>query len=333
MTVTLVDADPDAGFNYPYYLHVPDGAGTDEPTAILVEPTNAPGASDDFDFFLELAQRRAAGGFGRRVADELSVPFLHPVFPRPFEEPVDWTHYTHSLDVETMRIRDGPLERIDRQLLEMVAHAADELAERGITVRDRFSMNGFSAAGKFVNRFAALHPDALISVTAGGINGTAILPIPGVDVESLKHPLDLADVTGVERLSLNYHVGVADLEAVTGRPFDLEAFRSVNQFLYLGEDDDNDALLHPDAWTGPELRLSAVLTYGEDIHDDRFPTCKAIYEDVGAAAVFRTYEDAGHTPEPAFDDVVEFHRRSLAGDDVADIRADLGGNVPESRMD
>ncbi len=39
------------------------------------------------------------------------------------------------------------------------------------------------------------------------------------------------------------------------------------------------------------------------------------------------YEDAGHTPEPAPDDVVEFHERSLAGDDIESIREDLGGNV------
>lgn len=327
MSVTIVEADPDAGFNYPYYLHVPDEVDADEPVPILVEPTNAPAATNDFEFLLETAERKANGGFGRRIADELGVPFLHPVFPRPVSEPVDWTHFTHSLDVETMELRNGPLERIDLQLLAMVDHATDALTVRGITVSDRFSMSGFSAAGWFVNRFAALHPDRLLSVTAGGVNGLAILPVPEVDVHSLEHPADLSELTGVERLSLNYHAGIADLEEVTGRPFDLDAFRAVHQFLYVGEDDDNDGLLYPDAWTDPELRLAAVLTYGEDVHEDRMPRCKEIYDEVGAAAVFRTYEGAGHTPEPALDDVVEFHGRSFAGDDIEEIRADVGGNA------
>jgi hypothetical protein len=42
-------------------------------------------------------------------------------------------------------------------------------------------------------------------------------------------------------------------------------------------------------------------------------------------AVFRVYEGVGHTPEPALDDLVEFHARSLNGDDIESIRDDLSG--------
>jgi len=328
MSLTLVEADPAFGFNYPYYLHAPDATDTDRAVPILVEPTNMPGPTDRFDAVREEAERRARGGFGRRVADELGVPFLHPVFPRPFSEPVDWTHYTHSLDVETLALEDGPLARIDEQLLAMVEHASERLADRGFAVRDRFAMNGFSASGTFANRFAALHPERLLSVTAGGLNGMAVLPLAELAAERLAHPLDLAELTGSDTLALPYHAGVADLEALTGEPFDREAFCAVNQFLYMGVEDTNDTLRWPDAWTGPDLRFAAILAYGSDIHDERFPRCRAIYDEVGAAAVFRSYEDTGHDPSPAMADVVTFHERSFAGDPVDEIRPELGGTVP-----
>jgi len=108
MTVTLVEADPEAGFNYPYYLHVPERT-EDGSRRILVEPTNTGRPSDEFEVHREVAEKRVGGGSGRRIAERLSAPFLHPVFPRPTSDPVDWTHSVHDLDAETMRIDGGPL--------------------------------------------------------------------------------------------------------------------------------------------------------------------------------------------------------------------------------
>lgn len=311
---TLIEADPDAGFNYPYFLYAPSRYTDADARPVLVEPNNTGTATDEFERHLTEAERLSNGGTGRRLADALAAPFLVPVFPRPESDPVDGDHYVHQLDDTTMGIDDGPLERVDLQLVEMVADARRRLAERGYPVAERVMLNGFSASGNFVNRFAAFHPDLVASVTAGGINGMAILPVE----EAKGHALD-------------YHVGVADLQSLTGEPFDLDAFREVDQFLYMGELDRNDTIPFSDAWTDDDLRQVALDVYGEDMQDDRLPYSRMIYDEVGADAVFRIYEGAGHTPRPAFDDLVEFHRRSLAGDDVESIRADLGGNVPHPR--
>lgn len=311
---TLVEADPERGFNYPYYLAVPE-RGDDEQRPILVEPHNVGEQVEEFERHLELARQRIEDKSVRYIGEELGVPILVPVFPRPFEEPVDWTHMIHMLCAKTMQIDEGPLERVDRQLLAMVDDARDRLAERGISVPEEVMLNGFSSQAAFVNRLAALHPDRVCSVSAGGINGLAILP------------RETADVRGFGERPMNYPVGVANIDELTGEPFDGRAFRDLNQFIYMGSDDEKDALLYPDAWTDPELRGIAVLTYGEDIHEERFPHCKEVYEEAGVNAVFRMYEGVGHTPEPALDDIVEFHERSLAGDDIESIREDLGGNV------
>lgn len=311
---TLVEADPEDGFNYPYYLAVPD-EGDDTQRPILVEPHNVGEYVETFERHLELARQRVENNYGRYIADELGAPLLIPVFPRPLEEPVDWTHMIHMLCAKTMQIDAGPLERVDRQLLAMIDNARDRLAERGISAPDEVMLNGFSSQAAFVNRFAALHPDRVCSVSAGGINGLAILP------------RETADVRGFGKRPMNYPVGVANIEELIGKPFDREAFRELDQFIYMGSDDRKDALLYPDAWTDPELRGIAVLTYGEDIHEERFPHCKDVYEAADVNAVFRMYEGVGHTPDPALDDIVEFHERSLAGDDINSIRGALGGNV------
>ena len=186
-------------------------------------------------------------------------------------------------------------------------------------------MNGFSSHGQFANRFAALHPGKVVSVTAGGINGMPILPYSKV---ATRNP-----VVDGGTYPLNYHVGTAGIERLTGSPFDRDVFRDVRQFLYLGGEDTRDALLYPDAYTSNENRLATLLALGPDVHAQRFPRAKAGYEAIGVKAVFRVYKGAGHTPEPAVDDVVEFHRRALEGEPIEAVREDLGGNVPDPDRD
>jgi hypothetical protein len=45
--------------------------------------------------------------------------------------------------------------------------------------------------------------------------------------------------------------------------------------------------------------------------DERFEVSRAAYENVDAAATFTVYEGYGHTPRPAIDDLVEFHRNEI----------------------
>jgi len=312
MSLSLVEPDPDSGFEYPYFLHVPDAYASERP--LLVCPTNTGQPSDDFAVHREGAEKRASEGVSRHVADELGVPLLHPVFPRPLSDPVDWTHSIHQLCAQTMRIESGPLARVDLQLLAMIDDARDRIDG---PVPPEVMLDGFSASAAFANRFSVLHPDRVLSVSAGGVNGIVTLPIAQGETERDRAFADLPAY---------YPVGIADLEALTGEPFDAAAFRDVRQFIYMGADDDKDVLLWPDAWTDPERRASALLTYGPDIHDQRFPYCASVYEREGVSAVFRTYPNTGHEPSPAIEDIVTFHERAIAGADREELDAAIGGN-------
>lgn len=300
---SFVEADPASGFHYPYYLFSPSEPDAGDP--ILVEPNNTGTATDDFEQHRERAEQLVESGLARNLSEALDVPLLVPVFPRPRNDPVDGTHYVHQLDTETVGIEDGKLERVDEQLLAMVDHANERLADGGLD--EKILLNGFSASGNFVDRFTVLHPDRVLSVTAGGLNGMALLPTEEYDGHTLP-----------------FHVGIADVEELTGEPVDLEALDEVNQFLYMGAEDDNDTIPYNDAWTEDELRQTALDVYGDDMIGERFPTCQEVYDEVGVDAQFRVYEDAGHTPRPAEDDILEFHERSIAGEDVSDFGERIG---------
>ncbi|MFC7073045.1 PKD domain-containing protein [Halovenus rubra] len=303
---TLVEADPAAGFNYPYFLYAPSRPTDSSPGSILVQPNNSGQTTDNFDTHKQSARNRIENGISRTVSERLSVPLLIPVFPRPQTDPVDWRHYVHALDRQTMQISDGPLERVDLQLLRMVDHAQEMLSDQSYTVDDQILLNGFSAAGNFVDRFAVLHPDRVRSVTAGGLNGMAMLP--------------LEEVKGH---TLNFHIGIADVEELTGEPVDLDALSEVNQFLFMGGEDSNDTIPYDDAWS-EEMREIALEVYGEKMVAERFPYCQSAYEQAGVDAQFKIYEGVAHSPRPAVEDIVEFHQRSLNGEDVSSFNQDLG---------
>ncbi|WP_152422950.1 PKD domain-containing protein [Halorubrum kocurii] len=320
LSVTRVDADPAAGFNYPYFLYVPRVRSQEASGPILVEPNNTGTATDNFDEHLAAARDTARGdhngGSGREISGRLGVPLLVPAFPRPESEPVDWRHYTHQLDTETMAIDDGDLARIDKQLIQMVKDARSVIADQEYTASTAgIILNGFSASGNFVNRFAALHPHEVLSVSAGGINGTAFLPI-----------------TEAEGHTLNYQIGAANIEELTGESFDIEAFRDVNQFLYMGALDFNDTLPYGDAWSDSQREI-ALDVYGPNMQRDRMPYCQSVYEDQNVTAAFKIYEREGHTPRPAIDDIVEFHQRSLADESIEQFNDELSASTEATDPD
>jgi len=186
-----IEADPSKGFYAPYYLFIPKRADKNDNSYLLVEPNNTGYTSDNQEVHEESARDLAQGGFPNIYARRLNIPLLVPCFVRPS---TDWYIYTHALDSDTLKIKDGYLKRIDLQLLNMVGNAKEILAANGLNVNEKIFMTGYSASGNFTNRFVALHPDKVRAVASGGVNGMPILPLEELD-----------------GYTLNYHIGIADL--------------------------------------------------------------------------------------------------------------------------
>lgn len=295
-----VAAQPSRGFHYEYYLFVPASIQPGVESRLLVEPNNTGTADDRHAPHAERARRLITDSRTRRIAEQLGTPLIVPTFDRP--RTILWK-YTHSLDSDTMAIRDGSLARIDLQLLAMIEHARMLLAEEGVVVDERVLMNGFSASGSFVNRFTALHPERVRAVAAGGVNAMPILP--------------LESRNGWE---LTYHVGIGDIEDFTGVSFDMEMYRTVAQYIYMGELDDNDTFPYDDAYNDDERAVTAAIL--GNTMSERWRNAQAIYRELNLPVRFVTYADIGHEfTDDMANDITRFFAANM-GETV---------NLPESQ--
>jgi hypothetical protein len=268
-----IQAAPEKGFQHSYVLFLPKAVEGKSSSYLLVEPNNTGRTSDDLEDHhsaaVALARDSSVGNF---VAVKLGVPLLVPVFPRPSSI---GDVYTHSLDRDTMLISEGPLKRLDLQLLAMIADARERLAAMGRPVNKKVLLNGFSASGLFANRFTFFHPEAVAAAAYGGVNCFIMLPVEKLDSQALEFPL-----------------GLADFEKITGHPFDRAAYNAVPQFAYMGEKDENDAVVHQDAYSDAERAL--VFKLVGKVMSDRWKAVEAIYQKEHLPVQFKTYAGIGH---------------------------------------
>ena len=291
-SLTEVPAAAEKGFHFPYLLFVPESAAAKRYPYLLVEPNNTGRPSDDTEAHraaaIALARDSSVGNF---VASALGIPLLVPVFPRPSSA---GDVYTHALDRDTILIADGPLRRIDQQLLAMIDDAKPRLAGMGHAVKPKILINGFSASGKFANRFTFLHPHTVAAAAYGGVNGFIMLPVAELQSRALRFPL-----------------GLADFGEIAGRSFDRGVYDRVPQFGYMGAEDKNDAVEYDDAYSEEERSLIFGLL-GRKMMPDRWEAVQRVYAEQKLPARFRTYEGIPHGTNRAINtDVAEFFRSAI----------------------
>ena len=287
-----VPAAPERGFHHGYVLFLPKPVDGGPPQHLLVEPNNTGRPDDDIAAHhaaaIALARDSSVGNF---VAKRLGIPILVPVFPRP--NSIEDT-YTHSLDRDTMLIREGPLARLDQQLIAMAEDARSRLAGLGRPVTGKLLLNGFSASALFANRFTFLHPELVAAAAYGGLNGFIMVPAAEIDGHALKYPL-----------------GLADFQEIAGRPFDRDAYRHVPQLAYMGEKDTNDAVTHDDAYSAEERELIFTL-FGRTMMPDRWNAVQEVYRQQKLPIEFKTYPGIPHGTNGAINsEVADFFRRAI----------------------
>ena len=283
-----VEAHPASGFNFQFFLLIPDKVDRTRATHLLVEPNNTGTATDDFEVHRERALNLIERSYPNRIARDLGVPLLVPVFPRPR---ANWQAYTHALDRDSLEISDGQLRRLDLQLEAMIDHAIQLLRANEFKTYDQVFMHGFSASAKFCNRFAFLHPRRVKAVASGGVNGLPTLPIRSRKGHTLPFP-----------------IGIADIETFIGHRFDEQGHQRVAQYVYMGSFDRNDTLPSRDAWNEDEARLIEQAIAAR-MMPDRWEISQAIYREKLPNAQCVTYNGVAHAiKDEMLNDVVEFFR-------------------------
>jgi pimeloyl-ACP methyl ester carboxylesterase len=292
--VQHVAASPSNGFHADFYLYIsPDAshvARQGKESTILVQPNNSGINSDDPN-----VHRRDAWftGFERRsIADELGVILLIPAFIRPAE---DWQIYTHALDRDTLTTDRADLKRIDLQLIAMIDFARAELARQGFETDEKVLIQGFSASAMFANRFTILHPERVKAATIGSPGGWPLAPAIQYNGEQLPYP-----------------AGVADLDVLTGSPFDFETYNTVPQLIYMGSLDDNDSLDFSDGWEESDSQLIDTL-FGTDPLS-RWEDAQALYRSAGANTQFLLIDGVGHDRKALQTYSTEFFKKILANE-------------------
>ena len=288
----LVPAESQKGFNYPYYLFLPEEGLNGDQIFLIVEPNNTGTTTDDFDKHTEAAKQQVRSSqIGNYLSHKLKFPLLVPVFPRPEN---DWKTYTHALDRDALMQKSNSIERLDLQLIAMYKDAKIKLSRSGHVVEDKFIMCGFSACATFTNRFTAIHPQIVKACVAGGLNGILILPTTNIGGKPMPYP-----------------IGISDLKDLTGHQFDSVSFSQIPQFLFMGENDDNDAAPYEDAYDDSEREIIYNIL-GKQMLPDRWNYCGNYYQKNNFNAEIRTYPKVGHEiTDEIQEDILSFIKTSI----------------------
>jgi Bacterial Ig-like domain len=296
--LTKVPAAPSKGFEWPYYLSIPK-APLSKRTVLLVEPNNTGTWSDD-----QAVHDAAALSLVRWRSDfavKLDVPLLVPTFPRPINPPAPEPGgiYTQALDRYSLLtdavVNGGSIKRIDLQLTAMIRDAQERLAARGFRVDTKVFMMGFSASGAFTSRFTMLHPEIVRAAAPGSPGGWPLAPVS----------------EWWNGTTLRYPVGIADVQSLTGQPVDLAGVKRVPQYIYVGDQDTNDAL---DTRGFPQDETDVIcanLNCGSYPYlFNRWPISEKMYESAGISNQFVIYPGVVHTiTAEMFEDILQFFKR------------------------
>jgi hypothetical protein len=276
-------ASPRKGFHWPYLIFLPK---VWRHPCLLVVPNNT-------GFILEQpALLRASGAFEIQqqsaLADQLGCPLLVPLFPRPRPN-----LYLHALTRDSLLTQVPKWRRVDLQLLGMIQDAQERMRARGFAMHSKVLLYGFSAAGSFATRFTLLHPDRVLAVSCGSPGGWPTVP-----------------VAAITEKSLNFPVGIADLERLSGRAIDWAALRSVAWFFFLGEKDLNDSVHDRDSFSQADEDF--ILRTLGPTPVSRWSHAEQMYTSQGLHAEFRLYPSAAHVVTPEMKaDIFHFFQNSL----------------------
>jgi hypothetical protein len=296
----------DSGFSYPYYLSIPSNIVTSKDINIIVEPNND-GRTGNVDTQDAMVKEKILNewSLAANINKQLNSIILMPVFPRgvTVDGVVNGNIYTHELDRDTILGKDKESIRIDDQLANMIKDAKSIINKEGVTsIKEKVFMVGFSASARFSNRFALLHPELVQAVATGGINSNPMLPLETLVGQKLIYP-----------------VGIGDAKEILGRDINLEAYKKVKQFIYMGELDTNDDVPYSDGYDEPERQLIYNLI-GKNQLPDRWNKTQEIFKNLPYPIQFVTYKGIGHqTSNDTRDDVINFFQQN-GGDEFVKIK-------------
>lgn len=304
-----IPANPSKGFYFPYFLEVPVNLSGEFSKHLMVIPNNTSYVNSAKYVEEILEKDMYSNRIGINETGALGMPLLIPSFPRP----VDQFLYTHMLDEETLfmtkaqsdKFNVGNLVGIDKQLTAMVADAKEQFKSNSHTLNEKIVLMGFSASSDFVHRYSMIYPETIEAV----IHQTTV---PVFAISSYKNT------------TLNFPIGIADYKLKFGKEFNLEAFKKIKQFWYVGSGDHGNILEFRDGFNEKDRNTWANTFSSDGIK--RFEIIKSVYKDYSNIQ-FHTFNDIAHNVNSVMEvDFIRFLKANLGKDKLVPINASKSAN-------
>ena len=272
-------AKPEEGFYWDFYLNLPQGLNFDKPIHMEAEVTNT---YEDSRYETHKEDAR-----GRASHSILGKPKIAPAFPHYKEYPG-----LPYLTGDTFTTSEEEFYRIDLQFINMVDYAIDFLKEEyGLEVFDELIFYGGSSSADWAHHFSLIHPERVTAMSYGASSTGIMMPVE--------------EYNGQE---LDFRYGLNDFEETVGKPFDLDNYRDVSKFFYLGEYEHVGGFHH-------------FMEKPTDMIRDIIPRYEQIFDDLDIKGQFAIYNATAHEA-PARPEIAEDQRKFLeanAGDDYVEI--------------
>ena len=301
--IIKVAESPEDGFHWPYYIYIPEETVINEPTRLIVESNN-PMRSNDMSDHEDRAYETARYN---PYSNALNIPIIVPAFPRFEEFPEGYEPgYYIALDEDALASETEVLERLDKQLINMIDHVQDHLAEKSnselneLDLKERIFITGDSASGSFANRFTKLHPERVRAITTGA-QDYIILPFENIGTEEF-----------------NYPSGVNDFRDYTGENFDLDAYKEVAKFYTAGI---LEGTLNEFAGSlkDPEQREAVRNVFGTGLLE-RWDNVEDEYNNYNIPVQFKIYNATSHEiRHDMIEDRINFFEANLGDELVEEI--------------
>lgn len=316
----VVPASPEDGFNFPYVVYIPathfyKDLKSSEKNYIIVDTINNGVDKTLEDCLDDAIQTVTRASYAADQATILQYPMIMPVFQRnSIRTEMDGYgvsySYEHALDRDSVFFKElvttdshassniknfkennidpSDYYDFDDQIAAMLSHAVDYVNSEGYDVEDKVIMYGYSASGSFAERFTALHPESVEILFAGANNDDMLLPTNSYKGETL-----------------NYPIGTADYQTITGRAFDLEAYNNVAKVIYMGKDDTNQVVGYSDCYY-EETNNQYGRLFASTVLERAYETEK-LFGDSGGKGIFILDQGVGHSmSSEARDYVIDF---------------------------
>ena len=223
---------PSNGFNFPYLMFVPEII-CENAKVILVNgtPGEVSGTLEEMINKTVDMNKDFSFPISKYISLNYNYPLMIPIIPRPmgyystffgrevFENDLSRLEKLIkegkcALDIEDV----SKFNNLPSQLYSMTKHSINMLKCLSYSVSDKVISTGYSAGAKVANIFSVLYPDLVDMEISGGTAGLSIIPSKEINRQILNYPIGVNDVVN----------------------FDLDKFKEVKHFMFIGSDDFND---------------------------------------------------------------------------------------------